>query len=287
MKKIPCKVCGQPSSGVHFGVITCQGCKVKENFNWSFFSRIYLLIKSNPSQIIKGFYRRFGKEKMTSTVCTNANASVGCDSCRACRSEMRSSRHEQACKIGRQSNLFKVRLKSQMDIDPSIGAPDGTLHPLWLSSSLSNEYTNAKLEACMANGGLPERQRNMVHTVEIAYGQLNFKLCFSKDLNIDVHPSLIVFQFMLTHSRNCQNFLNNLPCIQTHFRSFCFSYQTKCWICHKSWTKRKFSKFSILFYGTDFSKYRDLWFKFQLLRSPHVRKNCDRAEFVASLTWHK
>ena len=26
--KIPCKVCGAPSSGYHFGAITCEGCKV-------------------------------------------------------------------------------------------------------------------------------------------------------------------------------------------------------------------------------------------------------------------
>jgi|APCry1669190327_1035288.scaffolds.fasta_scaffold260415_1 hypothetical protein len=29
-KKIPCSVCGDSSSGLHFGVITCEGCKVSE-----------------------------------------------------------------------------------------------------------------------------------------------------------------------------------------------------------------------------------------------------------------
>ena len=30
----PCRVCGEPSSGWHCGAVTCEACKVKQNFNF-------------------------------------------------------------------------------------------------------------------------------------------------------------------------------------------------------------------------------------------------------------
>ena len=32
-KKLPCLVCGASASGIHFGAVTCEACKVRENQN--------------------------------------------------------------------------------------------------------------------------------------------------------------------------------------------------------------------------------------------------------------
>ena len=34
---IPCKVCGDRSSGIHYGIITCEGCKVRFKKKNTFF----------------------------------------------------------------------------------------------------------------------------------------------------------------------------------------------------------------------------------------------------------
>lgn len=51
---IPCKVCGDKSSGVHYGIITCEGCKVGFIFSWQ---KIILKI----SNVIKKIYGHVNK----------------------------------------------------------------------------------------------------------------------------------------------------------------------------------------------------------------------------------
>jgi hypothetical protein len=31
-KKLPCLVCGASASGIHFGAVTCEACKVRRDF---------------------------------------------------------------------------------------------------------------------------------------------------------------------------------------------------------------------------------------------------------------
>ncbi|CAF3303110.1 unnamed protein product [Rotaria socialis] len=90
-KLVPCAVCQRPSSGIHFGATTCEGCK--------------------------GFFRRTIKERTPQRYkCPeNYNCEVNSSTrsaCRACRFQkcLAAGMSIEGSRIGRQSNLFKHKM---------------------------------------------------------------------------------------------------------------------------------------------------------------------------------
>ncbi|XP_052766898.1 uncharacterized protein LOC128207799 isoform X2 [Mya arenaria] len=102
MSEIPCRVCSAPSSGFHFGAITCEGCK--------------------------GFFRRMAKEREAEKY--QCNKSGNCEInmitrnlCKACRYQacIRAGMCVEGSRIGRQPNSVKhaisIELKNQSSKD--------------------------------------------------------------------------------------------------------------------------------------------------------------------------
>ncbi|CAF1676729.1 unnamed protein product, partial [Adineta ricciae] len=91
-KKLPCLVCADPSSGIHFGAVTCEACK--------------------------GFFRRSMRENAVERYrcAENNNCEIRSGSkvtCRACRFRkcVQKGMSMDASRIGRQSNLFKESIR--------------------------------------------------------------------------------------------------------------------------------------------------------------------------------
>lgn len=109
-KSIPCAVCQNPSSGIHFGATTCEVIKI-----YIFF---LLILKVKYShQGCKGFFRRTIKERTPQRYkCPEKN---NCEvnnstrnACRACRFQkcLEAGMSIEGSRIGRQSNLFKHKM---------------------------------------------------------------------------------------------------------------------------------------------------------------------------------
>ena len=83
-RKLPCLVCGASASGIHFGAVTCEACKVRHINESSMINNHEFVMKK------KGFFRRSIKENAPERYrcAENNNCQILATSkitCRACR----------------------------------------------------------------------------------------------------------------------------------------------------------------------------------------------------------
>ncbi|KAI0979373.1 hypothetical protein GJ496_003114, partial [Pomphorhynchus laevis] len=159
-KQISCYVCGAPSSGIHFGAITCEGCK--------------------------GFFRRSIKERAPSRyrcqesgICdVNVVTRNGCKHCRFQKC-LKVGMSVDASRIGRQSNLFKHHI---MMMQKNGQIPSTVLHAMSnnptairrikkrpADSNSSDENPERSISPIKYEDKLSESQRNQLNMINQAY----------------------------------------------------------------------------------------------------------------------
>ncbi|XP_065217042.1 probable nuclear hormone receptor HR3 isoform X5 [Planococcus citri] len=123
---IPCKVCGDKSSGVHYGVITCEGCK--------------------------GFFRRSQSSVVNYQCPRNKNCivdRVNRNRCQFCRLQkcLRLGMSRDAVKFGRMSKKQREKVedevryhKAQMRVQTEISTPDSSVFDQSQTPSSSDQF---------------------------------------------------------------------------------------------------------------------------------------------------
>ncbi|CAF0820254.1 unnamed protein product [Brachionus calyciflorus] len=197
-KEIPCSVCGDSSSGLHFGVITCEGCK--------------------------GFFRRNIKLGHTFSCSSNGDCEIGYktrNACRSCRYKkcISAGMGINNSKIGRQSNLFKQKIKTYMD--------NGSDQAQNNQQSYTNQYNpNSLINVQQFNNPskfnrvdsqadtedlLDETTKNLVKRIFHSYQVLeSIQTRPNKNLNQEFELAL---ELIRIHSDKCYSFISNIPYI--------------------------------------------------------------------------
>ena len=131
-KLIPCKVCTAPSSGFHFGAVTCEGCK--------------------------GFFRRSTKERAPERYkcLENENCPISAQTrnmCRFCRYKkcMEAGMNPKNSRIGRQSNLFKHNMIEWQSKGGVAGASNKSNGGEYSHALTHRKINRAKAELTMAD----------------------------------------------------------------------------------------------------------------------------------------
>ncbi|VDD77213.1 unnamed protein product [Mesocestoides corti] len=116
VSKIPCRVCGGPSSGFHFGALTCEGCK--------------------------GFFRRTVHSSSIPQCLGNQTCRItpsNRNMCKSCRFKkcLEVGMSQKRSRVGRQPNAIKyycVREISQREQNGALPSPDESIYPKRLAT---------------------------------------------------------------------------------------------------------------------------------------------------------
>lgn len=211
VKNLPCQVCSGPSSGIHFGAITCEGCK-------SFFKRII----DTPTAELH---------------CLNKN---NCEinfkypkTCRACRFNrcLKVGMSQDKIKIGRQSNLFKNRLFSSENQSPNESLAQN-IQPAEVDLDLETKNAIEMIHSAYASSmsliqevNLTNQPRNNCHMIITNFLQQHsyqsiqfiqkieyFKLLSTKDQINLISNSIHVLRYLwISRLNKNQNYFNCDP----------------------------------------------------------------------------
>lgn len=161
-KQISCYVCGAASSGIHFGAITCEGCK-------GFFRR-------SIKERAPGRYQCQEKGDCDVTVTTRSV-------CKHCRFQkcLKVGMSVDASRIGRQSNLFKHHI---MRMQKNGQIPSTVLHAMSIGGNGFRRGRKRRLESistteedpdptiCLSDEEkLTSRQRDHVRALRLAFAE--------------------------------------------------------------------------------------------------------------------
>ncbi|CAF1066507.1 unnamed protein product [Brachionus calyciflorus] len=170
-KKIPCSVCGDASSGFHFGAFTCEGCK--------------------------GFFLRYKNKKITNESCPNRNiCQINFSSrnqCKSCRFHkcLTVGMAKNNSKSGRQTNLFKQKIMSQLDQgSPNVHTP----HICQPQITLFDFDVENKIYP------------NLIYLVK-NISQAYVSLLYIDTLTPKENVSLLIFDTIRTHLEQCFYFI--------------------------------------------------------------------------------
>lgn len=196
-KELACLVCGTGSSGLHFGVITCEGCK--------------------------GFYRRCKKENSQLTCTLGSQCEITYETrnqCKACRLTkcLKAGMDLKNSKIGRQSNLFKETLKSAIDTSKTTSE----FNDVKSNTNINNKILNNETNFTIQSSSLDADTRGLIKKAEDAY--TIYVNCQLSNLYL---PSLCGYEIVLEYLKEKYLISTNLLAHSSIFHQFSSTDQKK------------------------------------------------------------